>query len=689
MRFLGIALATGAGLVLWAVLQRALRFYSVPVATAASVIGAGLAVFALVRWLVIPLVRLPDRDDFVAMVERRYPEQKNLIVNAYQLGSGEPEGQTARASDLVEALIARASERIGNLDLRRWRDPAPDRPFLWAGGAALVAMALLAVISPSLLATAMGQIVRPSLAQAPPIALAVTPGSVEIDRGGDVEIIATVDGTGAAPTLRFRERNGTWRNRDFQPKSGAVVTRDGGVWWSQLDDVDRNLEYQVAGPRTESPVYAVTVREPPRLAGFRASLRYPTYSGLSAETITSGTGDLAALKGTEVDLRVLTNRSLSRGWLEWYAEGAVPRRTDLEAIDPTTWKAAFTVMEPASYSVVLADETGAERLRSPRYRMEAVPDRAPYLTLHYPQEDHDLADDMMERIVADAADDYGFSACRLFYRIDDGSERSTAYAPYTAGQKEFRLDTVWDLKGLGMGPGSVLSYYLEVRDNDTVSGAKSARSPVRRVRFPTVGEIYADVAKDQESQIGDLSDMRQEQTDLRDRLQKLSDELKQGKDLNWDLRRDVEKSLERQASLEEQLSEVSQRMQETVNKASDRAQMNQALVQKMAEINDLIQNMANEELKRSFQELTAALDKMDRDAIRRALEKFQTSQQDMLKGLDRTVELLKQIKREGQVEDVVRRTDEIAQLQEQIAKELEKMGARRGEGAGRRGQAGR
>ena len=184
-------------------------------------------------------------------------------------------------------------------------------------------MALLAVISPSLLATAMGQIARPSRAQAPPVALTVTPGSVEIDRGGN-EIVATVSGVGSAPTLRFRERNGTWRNRDFQPRSGAVITRDGGAWWAQSNDVDRNLEYQVAGPRAESPVYAVTVREPPRLAGFRASLRYPAYSGLSAETVTSGTGDLAALKGTEADLRVLTNRPLSNGWLEWYAEAPRP-----------------------------------------------------------------------------------------------------------------------------------------------------------------------------------------------------------------------------------------------------------------------------------------------------------------------------------------------------------------------------
>jgi hypothetical protein len=678
LRFLGIAMTTVAGLVLWAVLMHGLRFYSVPVAAAASILGVGVVVFALIRWILVPLVRLPGREAFVALVERRFPREKNLIVNAYQLGEAGRTPQAGRAPDLVDALIARASARVRELDLRRWRDPAPDRPYLWAGGGAIAVMAVLGLASPALLTGALGQVVRPSRAQAPPVSLTVTPGDVEVDRGSDVAILVAVDGTGRAPALQFREHGGEWRVRDFGPHAPDAVNRDGGLWDTVLPRVDRNLEYRVEAPRAQSRVFAITVREPPRLAGFRTHLTYPAYSGLGNETLNSGSGDVAALKGTDVDLRVLTNRPMAKAWLEWRDDrDGESRRVELESADGTTWKTEFRLMQPASYAVVLGDDQGGERLRSPRYRVDPVADRAPYLTLHYPQDDHDLTEDMMERIVADAADDYGFSSARVIYKVDDGPEHYTGFHPFTEGQKEFRLDTLWDLKGLDLLPGSVLTYYVEVKDNDTVSGPKAARSPVRRVRFPTVAELYADVADDHKREIGSLSDLHKEQSSLREKLEKLQNELKQGKQMDWDVRQDVQKSVEQQKSLEQQLSEVVSRLQETVAKASDRAQMNPDLVQKMAQINDLLQGLNNEDLKKSFQELSKALEKMDRNAVRNALEKLQANQDEMLKGLDRTIELLKQIHRDEQVEDVVRRTDEIAKLQDEIAKELEKMGAKR------------
>jgi hypothetical protein len=689
LRFLGTALATAAALVLWAALQRALRLYSVPVAAGASVLGVGLVVFALVRWVVIPLIRLPNRDDFVALVERRFPAEKNIVVNAYQLGGGAGRDQGDRAPDLVDALVARASERVEKLDLRRWRDPAPDRPYLWAGGAALAVMALLALVSPALLSGAWGQALRPTRAQAPPVELAVAPGDIEVDRGSDVPIVVQVTGTNQAPVLHFRERNGSWRTRDMEPGAAAAMTRDGGGWETVLPEVDRNLEYRVAAPRAQSPVFAIRVREPPRLSGFRAHLTYPGYTGLAPETITSGTGDLAALKGTEVDLRVLTNRAMASAWLDWRLDGAEEsERIPLAGMDPTTWRATLRLMEPASYAVVIADEHGDERLRSPRYRVDPAPDRAPFLTLHYPQEDHDLAEDMMERVVADAADDYGFSSVRLLYQVDDGPETAVRYTPFTTGQREFRLDTLWDLNGLNLGPGSVVSYTVEVRDNDAVSGPKAVRSPVRRVRFPTLGEIYEEVASDHDREIDNLTDLHRESDEVRDRLEKLAEELKRGKELNWDMRRDAENTLERQQTMEEQLSEVVERLQETLQKAANRAQMDNNLVQKMAEINELLDNLSNDDLKRSFEALSKALEQMNRDAVRQALENLQANQEDMLQGLDRTIELLKQIRRDEQVEDVVRRTQEIAQLQEEIAKELEKMGAKPEDAAGEKAAEG-
>ena len=60
-RVLGIGLTTLAVLVLWASAQRLFHVFSVPLAAIASLLGAGLIVFTIVRWIVLPLVRMPGR----------------------------------------------------------------------------------------------------------------------------------------------------------------------------------------------------------------------------------------------------------------------------------------------------------------------------------------------------------------------------------------------------------------------------------------------------------------------------------------------------------------------------------------------------------------------------------------------------------------------------------------------------
>ena len=674
LRVLGIGLATLAVLVLWISLQRTLHLFSVPLAAITSLIAAGVLVFALVRWIVLPWVRMPGREEFVRVVERRFPDEKNLVVNAYELGDSTRESQGAEAPDLVEAIVAKAAARIRGLDLRNWRDPAPDRPYLWAAGAGLGAMVILAVLAPSLFFGALGQIVRPTQGGAPPVIVAVTPGNAEVDRGSDLAVNVRVDGTSRTPTLYFREKGGAWRQQGFSADKDKATSREGGNWLGLLSSIDRPLEYRVGAMRTQSPVYQVQVREVPRIAGFRAYLKYPAYTGHAPETASGGTGDVATLVGTQVDLRVLVNRPVAAARLDWQPEqGGVPSTIPLEGVDPTTWKTVFPVKGSATYEVVLLDEKGAERVRSPRYRVEALPDRPPFLTLHYPQDDHDLASDMMERVVADAADDFGFSGAWIAYQVDDGPEKRTPYRPYTAGQTEFRLDTLWDLKGLDLLPGSTLSYYVEVRDNDGVSGPKSARSPVRRVRFPTVGEIYSDVAKEHDKEIEGLADVKSAQNDLKKQLEKINQELKSGHDVDYDMKQDVQKSIDQQAALEKQVSDLVEQLSETMDKASNRGQMDQDLVQKMSQINEMLANLSDEDTKRAFRELSRALDQMDRNQLRQALEKVKLSQEDMLRGMDRTLELLKDIRREEQVANVVDRTDEIARLQEAIAKELDKL----------------
>ena len=675
VRLVSALLVTAMVLVLWALATNWLRFFSVPAAWLMSILGAGALAFILVRWVVWPWLRLPDRDDFAEMVDRRHPDERNLVVNAYQLGKEESRRRHPESEDIIDALVDQASERIENLDVARWRNRGADRPWLWAAGTAVLVFGVLAVMAPAKLTSSLQQALNPSLAEPPPVGLQVNPGDVQVIRGGDVPIEVEVEGTGKTPEMLFRERHGDWRRRSFAAHEGSV-NRDGGKWHSMLMNVDRTLEYKVVAPRAESQVFTVHIQEPPRISAFRTHLTYPAYTRLPAETIQAPSGDVASLMGTQVELHIVTNVPVEGGSIEWRNDAGEETQIELESVDSTTWRWSFPVTGGGSYRAAFVDKSGEAVLESPRFRVDPVLDRAPFLTLHLPQEDHDLYEDMMERIVADAADDFGFSDVRVVYQVDDGPKNFSQFHPFTAGQKEFRLDTLWDISGIPMLPGQVMSFYLEVRDNDTVTGPKMVRSDVRRIRFPSVAELYEEVAQEHDQEIDTLSKMQEEQADLRERMEKLQDDLKQDKDIDWEVEQELKDTLTRQQELEQQLSEVSQRLQDTLQKAEQRAGMDQQLVQKMSELNEILNQVASDDMRRAFQRLSDALSNMREKEMRNAMEELQDSQEQMLAGLDRTIELLKQVRKEEQVEDVVRRSEEIAQLQEEIAKELEKMGGK-------------
>ena len=52
-----------------------------------------------------------------------------------------------------------------------------------------------------------------------------------------------------------------------------------------------------------------------------------------------------------------------------------------------------------------------------------------------------------------------------------------------------------------------MSYFLEVFDNDAVSGPKSARTPVMTARFPTMAELYAGMEAEHSEEVVELKDI--------------------------------------------------------------------------------------------------------------------------------------------------------------------------------------
>jgi hypothetical protein len=643
--------------------------------------GMSLAVFAALgygawHYLFRPLSGRPGNDRFVEWLDARHDTQKNIIVSAYQLGRDEPNDRFA--PEFVAAVVERGAAAARTVDLKHWREGATDRRW-WAGLAAAVAVfaVLFVALGPGRVGRAAARVVDPRLAAAPPIVIEVEPGDMTVERGQDVTLAVRVSGSETAPTLRVRESGGIWMTRRLADPVPAGDRPDDLKYDGVIRKIERDHEYQVVVNRTESKVWKIGVNEPPRVSGFEITYFYPDYTGREPETLTSGSGDIAALVGTKIRMKVLTNREVESVHMLSGPTGAAALESDaaFDAAEDAGWETRFTVEgAPREFSVVLRDGSGADRFTSPRFRIEPVPDRAPIVRLLVPDRDIPIPEEMNLVLEGDGIDDFGLTRLDLVYSVKEGPEGRIRLKDFPAGTAEMQARFPWDLVPLNLFPGNEVTYYIELFDNDRVSGPKSARSDVRHLRFPTMDEMYAEVEEDHKEQIEDLSEVLGGSKELKEQLEKLSREAKRGDEMSWDKKKEIESLLDKQADLEKQLSDTAKELQETLDKAQEQTLMSPELLQKMQELSELMQAIKNEKLKESFQKLNEALEKMDKEAVDRALEEFKLDQQEMVKSIDKTIELLKEIRKEEMMEDAVRKAEEMAKEQEDLANKMEKEG---------------
>ncbi|RMD99488.1 MAG: DUF4175 family protein [Deltaproteobacteria bacterium] len=209
-------------------------------------------------------------------------------------------------------------------------------------------------------------------------------------------------------------------------------------------------------------------------------LRFPRYSGLEDVHLAATSGDIAALKGTEATVTLRTRFPVKRSVLILRGAGEREKRIPMAMLGSEFVQGRFTLLAPGTYTIQLENE-GGEILEDRRARtIEILPDAPPSIELLAPEHDLELQDGEILEIDYRAEDDFGLSHLRIVYDTGEG-EKVEEIASF-GDQRETRGRYTWDLGRIEtIGPGTPMTFQLEVEDNDVVSGPKKTRSAPRKV----------------------------------------------------------------------------------------------------------------------------------------------------------------------------------------------------------------
>ncbi|HEX7077265.1 MAG TPA: hypothetical protein VF363_02455 [Candidatus Eisenbacteria bacterium] len=617
------------------------------------VAGAAFLLAALARML---RARARLKDAALA-AGRLLGERDDELLTALELTEdGREAGYYSDA--LREAAVRSAADRAATAPIARLRLWNARGKWFAAAGVAAALAAITAVAGGSRTSVVLRHIADPRTAPAVPVVIRVEPGSIEIEGGESVPVRAFVRGTSRRPTLSIEEPGG-WRDLPLDAADDLAGARAGErAYFVALRNVKEDVRYRVEAGGATSPVFALTVRDLPRATGYRIRYDYPPYTGLKAEEGSAVTGDLAAPRGTRAHIAVTLSRSVERA--EIRAEGGGPPVRG--ALGERLARFDLPVRSDGRYSIHLLDARG-RRVDLGPFDVRAIPDRPPTVTVLSPGPVEDLTRDMTAEVIAGATDDYGVRAIRIRYKAREEAEREETLHEEKGVTRELAIRYTWALGPMNLLPGEEVEYRIGATDGDQVDGPQTTWSEARTLRFPSAAEILSSLSDERDESINTLEDVLKSAKELSKKSEDLSRDLGRSQEMTWEKRQEAQKTLEGQQAMRDKIDKIAQKLGQDADKLSQSRALNAELVQKIQELQQILSQIKDQDLRRSIEQLQQAMKKLSPEEMQRALENLKLNQDLVMKNLERTIEMLKQIRTEEKLEAASERAAEMERRQ--------------------------
>jgi hypothetical protein len=455
------------------------------------------ALWTIYRRVVRPLiVRFADLD-IALRIEQRWPGLHDRLASTIQFLRVSPGDQRYGSPTLREATIKQAIDETRSID---FREVIEYKPIVRAAALAAAAASLgllLGLAAPSSSRTALRRLFLPWAGDRWPqqthLALAQTGTTLKIARGDSFTLSVQVRPGDRIPESAYV----TYNFADGEEVVEPLRATEGGEFHGRLDTVNQPFQFSVAGGDDSSSVRDVEVKvvPPPALNRLTVRLVSPKYTGIPTQTLAAGLTSFRVLEGTKIELDAQANKPLASALLhlgDQAAAGSVsfnPARTG--------FKAEFPVKNNVAFWFDFKDDEGFRNREAARYDVRMFKDEPPRVVIAEPKTDRDVPSDAVIPVRIELDDDFGLHSARLMYKVATGEsephdavaiplwsapgEEAGSAQPSFVKHKE--IEYVWKLEPLKLGIGSIITFYADSRDFDSIKGPNLGKSRELRLRI--------------------------------------------------------------------------------------------------------------------------------------------------------------------------------------------------------------
>jgi len=430
----------------------------------------------------------------------------------------------------------------------------------------------------------------------------------------------------------------------------------GGKYEFEMASVINPVTFYFTDLKFNSEKYTLQLLPKPGITKFSVNLYPPPYTGLQNQML-ENIGDLQVPNGSKIEWNFF---GIDVDSLYFVLNDSV--RIDAKKLD-RGFHVETKFYKSANYNVYIQNKVTQPELAL-SYNVEVVPDLFPEIEITQVKDSFQLTRYFFKGVIGD---DYGFTDLKFHYNIDNTD--SAIAIPFVKSLTDQDFYFSFDFNDLSK-PEGMVSYYFSVTDNDVVNHYKTTTSDSYTFQFPNEEEIAAT----EKEQFKNIQDMIQQSREMAKDIQSDLDNLRlKNMDPNiseWEKSQMVSDIVTKQNKLEQlynQIKEDNENLNKYLNSFN---KQNEDIVEKQKQIEDLLNEVFTDELKDLMEEFNKLAEKFDSKKMNQLVKKMDLTYDDLQKQLDRNLEMLRKMKIEQKLQEIIDQVNEMKESTEKLAEQV-------------------
>lgn len=596
-------------------------------------------------------------------IEEAAPRFRSGLSSAAEFQTAPEEPGTSAA--LRKLTVAQAAEALSDGDLGLALGRFSRRRALATLVGLAVLLGLWTGIAPREVKRGALRLVLPfaDLAAFSHLELVIYPGNALVARGDHLQISAVPNQPLERDPVLVLFRPGAPEGTPTEMYPDESASRARYVY--TLTGLQESTDYQVTAERFVSERFAVTVVPRPEVKRLQVTIHHPAYLASQPEKLPEGMGDCTVLVGTRIDIEGEASQRMKT--VEVSLEPGATQTCEL--VHGDGFRTTFEVATDTRFSLLLRNEFGLTNEKPVRYQITAIHDASPTVTILRPAADLPFPKSKRLDLKVVAKDDFGVAGTVLYYSVGDRRHVIPLnMKPDLTPVKEFEVDYPWMLDTLAVAPGTEIAYYVKA-DDARQPVANVATTPTFKVAIPSMLDVYRGDDEAQGDVTSQLRHLLQEQKTRRESLKKTYEKIKHEGKLDPQTEQELEQAIKEGEMRDREAQEILEKFEQIQRNLEQNPFSSPEAIEKLQKINQLMDQVLDDEGKRLMQQLRDSLQAMKLDP--KDMEKFEEAfkMDNYLKELDRTVELLTQLRDEMKMHSLGQALEDLKRRQEAIASE--------------------